>query len=60
MKAWVTKFTGEYFETTDNVIYFPSVAKEVDLLPSKTADDEIKIQKEIDRFLRTEGGKAIP
>lgn len=52
MKAWVANFTGEYFETEDNILYSDSIATEVPKMPSEEAKTEIKIQKEMRKILR--------
>ena len=52
MKAWVTNFTGEYFETEDNYSYSEGIATEVPPMPSEEAKTEMKIQKEMRKILR--------
>jgi hypothetical protein len=52
MRAWIENFTGEYFESPDNVVYSASFAIEVKPRPSKEADDEIKIQQTRSKVLR--------
>ena len=59
MKAWVTKFTGEYFETNDNCSYSPSIATHVKPHPSPEADREIRVQKEMTRLLREQAIKNL-
>ena len=52
MKAWVIKFTGEYFETEDNRNYSAAIATSVPPLPSEEAKEEMNIQKEMYKILR--------
>jgi len=52
MKAWITKFTGEYFETKDNILITEAIAVPTPLKPSLKTEEEIKIQKEMYRLLR--------
>lgn len=52
MKAWVSNFTGEYFETEDNCLYSEAIAIEVQTMPSDEAKEEMKIQKEMRKILR--------
>lgn len=59
MKAWVTKFTGEYSETEDNITYAPAIAIEVKPKPSLGADTETKIQKEMYKLLRAQAIKSL-
>lgn len=59
MKAWVTIFTGEYFETGDQLTYSQPIATQVKPKPSTEADNEIKIQKEMTRLLREQAIKNL-
>lgn len=59
MKAWVTSFTGEYFETEDNVLYSNSIATEVPPMPSEEAKDEMKVQKEMRKLLRKQAMDSL-
>ncbi len=59
MKAWVTNFLGEYFETDDNCSYSDSIAVAVPQMPSNEAKEEMKIQKEMSRLLREQAIKNL-
>jgi len=59
LKAWITPFTGEYFETDNNCSYSPATATQVKPKPSPEADQEIKIQKEMNRLLREQAIKNL-
>ena len=59
MKAWIANFTGEYFETQDNCTCPPSIATPVKRKPSTEADQEIKIQKEMNRLLSEQATKNL-
>jgi hypothetical protein len=52
MKGWVTNFTGEYFESEDNISYSETIATPVPPMPSDEAKDEMNIQKEMRKILR--------
>jgi len=59
MKAWITNLTGEYFETKDNSSFSPAIATQIKPKPSTEADQEIKIQKEMNRLLREQAVKNL-
>jgi len=55
MKAWVTPFTGEYFETQDNVNISRSNGIPVEPLPNGDTEKEIKLQQVINEVIRKLG-----
>jgi len=59
MKAWITNFTGQYFETEDSCSCSPEIATHIKPKPSTEADREIKIQKEMSRLLREQAIKNL-
>lgn len=59
MKAWITKFTGQYFETSDNSLCSPATATEIKSKAPADADQEAKIQKEMTRLLREQAIKNL-